>query len=235
MSQFQLITFDLDNTLWNVVPTLIKAEQTLSKWIKTNHPAAGEHYNLTAIQNIRIELVTTHPELQHNLTELRKRTLHAFFQQAGYSESQASEHANASFEIFYNARNEVTYYPGALRCLNRLAKKYTLGALSNGNANIEKVGLNELMSFHFSAESVGHPKPHRAMFDRALAINNHSPDKCLHIGDHPREDILAAQDLGFSTLWINFDKKAWPLDQPPGAELAHWDDCETTISNLENR
>jgi len=233
MPSFQLITFDLDNTLWDVTPTLIKAEQVLAQWIRSQHPDASTQYNLEAVQAIRDQLITSHPSLRHNLTELRKTTLKVFFQQTGSSETQATEHAKTSFEVFFEARNQVEYYPDALNCLTVLAKKYTLGALSNGNANIKKVGLNDVMSFHFNAESTGHAKPHRAMFDQALATQNYSPDQCLHIGDHPSEDILAAQQLGFHTLWINFDSKPWPLDQPPSAELTHWRDGETIIANLE--
>lgn len=234
MNAFQLITFDLDNTLWETPPVLVKAEQALFNWVKEHHPAASKHYNVTTIQKIRTELITAHPSLKHRLTDLRKQTLFAFFKSTGYPEKKALACANASFEVFYAARNNVTYYPGALKCLHRLAEKYPLGALSNGNANIEKVGLKEVMAFHFNAENSDHPKPHSAMFKRALATQNYPPNQCLHIGDHPTEDIRAAQALGMRTIWINFEEKPWPLDQPPCAQLNHWQDCESIISRLEN-
>ena len=70
--------------------------------------------------------------------------------------------------MFHDARNRVTFFPGALEVLETLADSYTLGALSNGNADLKRIGIRELFGFHHSAESIGRRKPEPDMFRAAL-------------------------------------------------------------------
>ena len=52
--------------------------------------------------------------------------------------------------------------------LELLAQRYTLGALTNGNADIYKTDAAQYFDFAFSAEDMGASKPHPAMFQAAL-------------------------------------------------------------------
>ena len=38
MTIIKSISFDLDDTLWPLMPNIIKAEETTNKWIKENFP-----------------------------------------------------------------------------------------------------------------------------------------------------------------------------------------------------
>ena len=37
------ITLDLDDTLWPVLPTLLRAEETLAAWLASQAPATASH------------------------------------------------------------------------------------------------------------------------------------------------------------------------------------------------
>ena len=40
-----MITFDLDNTLWDVEPALLRAEQAQQDWLRRHRPGAVEAYD----------------------------------------------------------------------------------------------------------------------------------------------------------------------------------------------
>ena len=64
----------------------------------------------------------------------------------------------------------------------------------------------------FSSE-VGWRKPHRAIFERALALLGADPDRTLMVGDRLREDVGGAAALGMATcqaLWFAADPSAGP-------------------------
>jgi putative hydrolase of the HAD superfamily len=118
--------------------------------------------------------------------------------------------------VFHDARNRVTFFPGALEVLETLADSYTLGALSNGNADLKRIGIRELFGFHHSAESIGRRKPDPDMFQAALLSAGVRPEQALHVGDHPVEDVDAARQHGFHAVWANLIDLRWPgdLDKP---------------------
>ena len=100
-------------------------------------------------------------------------------------------------------RNKVILFPETEHILQNLSHKYPLIALSNGNADLSMIGIDNFFAKHYSAESIGKAKPHNAMFNAALAFTKCNAQQALHIGDHATEDINAAQTLGMHTIWFN--------------------------------
>ena len=235
MATLKLITFDLDNTLWDATQVIARAEQAFQNWLTQQHPTVIQQLGQENISAIRLQVIRDNPDLLHNLSLLRQKSIGQIFLTAGYTHEQSQTLAQEGFEVFFEARNQVIYYRGALDCIQQLAQKYTLGALSNGNACIKKVGLNQWMNFHFNSENTGYAKPHPTMFEKALATTNCTAEQCLHIGDHPEQDIEAAANLGLKTLWINFNQQTWDKEILPDAELNHWHDAEQIIQSIENK
>ncbi len=138
------------------------------------------------------------------------------FIDAGVGNKEARHIAADACLVFHDARNRVTFFPGALEVLETLADSYTLGALSNGNADLKRIGIHELFGFHHSAESIGRRKPDPDMFQAALHSAGVQPEQALHVGDHPVEDVDAARRHGFHAVWANLIDLRWPgdLDKP---------------------
>ncbi len=151
MPGLQLITFDLDNTLWPVDEVIRRAEETTSAWLQREHPEVAEQLGSERIRQMRDQLVAQDPGYSHNLTALRRDAMAAGFQAAGYARAEAVKRATDAFHVFHEARNEVVFFPGALDILGVLADSYELGALTNGNADLERIGIDHLFSFHHSA------------------------------------------------------------------------------------
>ena len=217
MAALKLITFDLDNTLWPVDEVIRRADRRCADWIAERYPEAAAHMNRDTMMRIRDQLLRDKPGYVHNLTALRRDALAQGFREAGYCTNEAAQLADQSFRVFHDARNEVVFFPGALEVLEMLADSYQLGALSNGNADLRKIGIHDLFDFHHSAESVGRRKPEPDMFLAALKSAGVSAHQAVHVGDHPEEDIHAARRQGFHAVWANLLDQSWPehLDQHP--------------------
>lgn len=218
----KLITFDLDNTLWHADPVIIKAEHAQWQSIINLCPNALNEFTPSSLKQLKCEIIDKNPHLRHKLSALRKEILFHLFIRCGVSKTQADLFSKRVFSDFLNVRNQVELFPSALHLLTELKKKYTIIALSNGNADLKKIGLDHLFDAHFHAENVDNPKPHSDMFLAALDYANTNPEESLHIGDHPEQDILAANTLGFKTAWVNLLEQSWPNNiQKAHYEITH--------------
>lgn len=228
-SGIKLLTFDLDNTLWDVNTVILNAEATMQAWLSVNYP---QWLNLgpQRLSELRQHIYTQQPNIRHDLTALRKAVLLQLLQESGYTHAAALSGANAAFDAFFQARNQVTFYDGVLPTLATLKNQHLLYALSNGNADIHQVGLGHVFTHHFSAASVGQAKPHPAMFEAALTHAGVNPEAVVHIGDHPEQDVAAAQALGIRSIWINFDNQDWPLNKPADAEVKQFEQIKDILA-----
>jgi putative hydrolase of the HAD superfamily len=134
------------------------------------------------------------------------------FTEHGFSAGEARKIAEEAFLVFHRARNQVTFFPGALEVLEQLADSYQLGALTNGNADLQQIGIAGLFSFHHSAETIGKRKPAPDMFQAALASAGVDASQAVHVGDHPLEDVHAAREHGMHAIWANLIDLDWPVD-----------------------
>ena len=228
----KLITFDLDNTLWDVNPVLLRAEKQLQEWIRQELPQAAPHYHRDNLLVLRRQFVDERPEMANLPTALRKAILDACFRQAGLSGPNLEEAVETAFSTFHRARNEIEFFPETIPLLESLAREFSLIALSNGNADVQLVGLGDYFDAHFSADSVGKPKPDPAMFEAALKHAGVAPEQAVHIGDHPEEDIEAAQNIGYRTIWFNPEKKNWQKSRQPDREVNQLNQLVTIIKEL---
>ncbi len=217
-----LLTFDLDNTLWDVNKIIRRAETAMRAWLDDHYP----HWQALGVQRLielRQYVYQQQPDIRHDLTALRKAVLLQLLLESGYTTAEAQTGSESAFEAFYQERNQVELFNGVLSTLATLRQRYALYALSNGNADIQRAGLGHLFSQQFSAASVGQAKPHPAMFEAALTHAGINADAAVHIGDHPEQDVAAAQAVGMRSIWVNYDNQAWPLTRPADAEIQHFD------------
>lgn len=214
----KLITFDLDDTLWDTAPVIASAEVVLRDWLQANAPNLGgvpvEH-----LYAIRERLVQAEPGLKHRISALRRRVLFQALAEAGYSEKHAQALANEGFEVFLHARHQVEVFPEVQPVLEILRHRYMLGVITNGNADVHRLGLSDYFRFALCAEDLGIGKPDPAPFREALQRGQVSASAAVHVGDHPGDDIAGAQRAGLRAVWFNPQGKAWQGEQAPDAEI----------------
>lgn len=209
----KVITFDLDNTLWDVEPALLRAEQAQQDWLREHRPGAVEAYDHAALWEFKKSVWKRHPQLLHHVSQMRIQMLYELQLAAAYDEELARSGAEQAFAVFLDERHKVQLYEEALEVLEELAVRYTLGALTNGNADIYKTDAGDYFDFAFLAEDVGAAKPHQDMFHAALQQAQVSAHNIVHVGDNPEHDISGARGVGMHTVWMNSQGTEWP-DMP---------------------
>ena len=208
----RLLCFDLDDTLWPVRPVIIRAEHRLRNHLDAVAPQVHQRLGPEDFAAFREARLGADPTLRHRLSALRRLVLEDALRASGYEEAETL--AAEAFEVFFDARNDVAYFEGTLEALEALSRRYTLAALSNGNADIQRLGLERIFAFHFNAEGVGAPKPQPAMFEAALQRAGLGPEQAVHIGDHAVDDVQGAAAVGMKTVWVNESGAPWPGPGP---------------------
>ncbi len=211
MPEIRAITLDLDNTLWNIFPTIERAEANSYSLLKQIYPRVAERYSIEDVRDLREELFESLPHIRHDFTELRRQVYIHMLQACGYSLDGVDD----LIERFLHDRNQLTLYPDSLPALNSLYDKYPLVSLSDGNSDLEKVGIRDFFVGCVYAADVGFLKPHYAGFLRACEIANSKPEETLHIGDHPESDIDGAKNAGLRTMWMRRNGEKWEKDYEP--------------------
>ena len=214
----QLITFDLDDTLWDTAPVIANAEVVLRDWLAGNAPDVGE-LPVAQLAAIRERLVTAQPDLKHRISALRRQILFHALAEAGYAPVQARALADEAFEVFLHARHLVEPFADVQPTLEILRARYTLGVVTNGNANVRRLGISDYFHFALCAEDLGIGKPDPAPFHEALRLGQAQASAAVHIGDHPSDDIAGAQRAGLRAIWYNPQGKAWTGEGRPDAEI----------------
>lgn len=235
----QALTFDLDDTLWAVEPVIELANQTLWSWLEERAPRFTQAYQFSDLAEgsaLRAQVLSRYPEIAHSVTLIRLKLLETALADLGYPVADAQTLAAQAFAAFMEARHQVTLFAHARTSLETLHRQgLRLGALSNGNAQVKRTGLADLFEFQLNADQVGQAKPHPLMFEQALAYLQLNPTQVVHIGDHPVNDVEAAQALGIWTVWVNLSGQAWPGGRPADVEIRSLADLPDAIAQLQAR
>ena len=202
------ISFDLDDTLWTCEDVIARAEAAVYDWLEMHYPRITAEFDLDAMRRIRLETAQARPALQADLTALRHETLAWHARRAGYDPALAE----TAVEVFLAERHRVELFDDVRPAIESLRGRFRLVALTNGNADVHRVGIGDWFDVALSAADVGTPKPDPAMFRRACESLSIRPGDLLHVGDDPLRDIHAAHRFGARTFWINRFAGEWPGD-----------------------
>ncbi|MEP7187266.1 MAG: HAD family hydrolase [Rhodanobacter sp.] len=228
--RIQALTLDLDDTLWPVVPALERADKAVDDWLRHHHPEVARAWPIAAMRQLRARMATQRLDLAHDFTTQRQLTLQHAFDSCGVEAAPIE----ALWEIYFAARNSVELYPDSLPALQRIAARWPVASLTNGNADLERIGIHAHFAHHVSARDRGVAKPDVRIFLAAADLLGVEPEHILHVGDDPYMDVVGARDAGLHTAWINRDRRPWPtelgpapeLDLPDMAALADWLDAQ---------
>ena len=233
--KYKLITFDLDDTFWDIAPVIIKAEKDTRKWL---HKEVGEIEwgSMNDFLGIREELIKTTPSLEWDISLLRKEVYKQKLKALIPDESERDQMINKAYSMFLEKRHEVTFYEGVYDAIKSLASKYHLGILTNGNADIYKYAIRKYFDFSKNSFDVKDNKPNKPHFESAKnACKDISYNEMIHIGDHQINDVFGAHDLGIKAIWFNNKDDEWSQSFDKPDEFSNWNDCTKLIEEIDAR
>jgi putative hydrolase of the HAD superfamily len=213
----ELITVDLDDTLWPCMATIRRAEDALYEWLSDRAPRLTDVHDQASLREHRRGVMRSNPRIAHDLTAVRRGSLAALLPRFGYDPALSHQ----ALEVFLTHRNRVEPFPDVVPALRALAPTYRLVSITNGNSDVARTPLRGLFDLSLTAADVGAAKPDPALFLSALRWAGLNPSRAIHLGDHPHLDVQAARDVGMRAIWVNRDSRAWPAGlAPPIAEVA---------------
>jgi 2-haloalkanoic acid dehalogenase type II len=223
------ITFDLDDTLWDIWPVVERAEQLLHHWLAVRYPRIPERFTPLELRELSGEVSAIRPEIAHDRTLLRKEALWLAARRTGYAEFDVE----GAFAVYFIARNAVEPFAEVRPTLERLARRYALASLSNGNADLRLIGLDDLFSISLNAIEVGAAKPEPLMFEEVCRLLGMPPNQIVHVGDDPEHDVQGGQNAGFHTVWVNRAGRDWPGGPRADAEIGGLAELEAVLADWE--
>ena len=90
MKKIKLITFDLDDTFWDIEPVIINAERSTRKFLE-NYIGKQEWGSLSDFLSFRRELIEIDPSLEWDIKGLRRAIYQNKILDSGYSDKDSFE------------------------------------------------------------------------------------------------------------------------------------------------
>ncbi len=206
LDRIQAITLDLDDTLWPVWPTIRRAEQVLVDWLAQHAPQAATLARDAEVHKaIRQSVNARHAARAHDLSFLRCEAIRELLRQAGHDPALAEP----AFEVFFAERQRVDLFDDALPALAFWSARYPVVALSNGNADVHRVGLGAHFHASVSARETGVAKPDARIFEAAARAAGVPPEAVLHVGDDAHLDAVGALAVGMQVAWLDRAGQGW--------------------------
>lgn len=209
------LTLDLDDTLWPVWPAIQRAEALLHAWLAERAPATAARHDIAALRALRDQVAREHPARSHDLSWLRLASIEQALRDAGDDPALAA----AAFEVFLEGRHRVELYPDVAQALATLARHFPLLALTNGNADLQRIGLAGHFVGALSARELGVGKPDPRIFLAACERLGCAPHQVLHVGDDWLLDVEGGHAAGLHTVWL---RRPGHPDKPDGATAQPW-------------
>ena len=218
ISKIRAISLDLDDTLWPIWPTIERAEKVLHDWLNDHAPMAAALFSSpTALREIRDYMAANRPDLKSDLSAIRRESIRLALYRAGENPLLAE----TAFEVFFAERQRVDLFDDVLPALEFLAQRYPIVSLSNGNADVHRVGLGKYFRASITAREFGVGKPDPRIFHAAAGAVDAEPQEVLHIGDDATLDVLGAINSGMQTAWVNRADHMWPHERQPHLVLTN--------------
>ncbi|HZO36019.1 MAG TPA: HAD family hydrolase [Solirubrobacteraceae bacterium] len=208
--RIRAITFDLDDTLWPFAPVAARIETALRAWLTEQAPRTAARFDRDAAFALLIALRDELPELANRPGELRREALRRMLVASG----DDPKLADPGLAVVLQARQQVDLYPEVTNAMDRLAARFPLLALTNGNADLELTGVAHWFCDIVSASRTGFGKPDTRIFHLACDRLGFAPAEVLHVGDNLEVDVAGALEAGMQAAWIHRELDG---EAPPGA------------------
>lgn len=203
LGKIRALSFDLDDTLYDNVPIINRAEDLLQRELERRYDLAGTQADAAFWKEQRVSALHDEPELEHDVTELRIRTLERGFEFLGRPLKGGRGEARALIDYFIWVRSQIAVPDTSTGLLADLRQRYQVAAVSNGNSDIAQDGLKPYFSYDLRPTLHRFKsKPAPDLFHEYARLLNIPPCEILHVGDDPVTDVQGAVEAGCQCAWL---------------------------------
>ncbi|MCY7294651.1 HAD-IA family hydrolase [Alteromonas sp. a30] len=194
------ITFDLDDTLYDNHPFIQLAEREQFQFMHQHFPTS-QSIEKHQWHQLRQDVISESPSYAGDMIKLRRAVLRKGLALSGLVGDELNDAVERVYQHFYHHRSNFEVRSEVVQVLEALAERYPLVAITNGNVDLSRVGIEPYFSLalHASAEQPRKPSPF--MFESAKSHLNLPSNEILHVGDNLKKDVWAALNCGFRAGW----------------------------------
>ncbi len=125
----------------------------------------------------------------------------------------------------FERRQRFYTFPDVEETLKQLKKEYRLAMLTNGAPDLQrekvaKSGVESYFEIIVVSGEVGVGKPNPKIFWEVLNQLNISPEQAVMVGDNMSRDILGANEVGITSVWINHEGSTDMENVEPDYEIS---------------
>ncbi|WP_338559160.1 5-amino-6-(5-phospho-D-ribitylamino)uracil phosphatase YigB [Erwinia sp. E_sp_B04_7] len=199
------MTFDLDDTLYDNHPVILRTTRESHAFLQSYHPALNG-FSVERYQQLRDTLREQEPDIYHDVSEWRRRAVELAMLDAGLTSAESESGSRAVMAHFAQWRSQIEVPEETHHTLAALAERIPLVAITNGNAEPHLFGLDKYFKFILRAGPDGRAKPYQDMYHLAAEKLALPPESILHVGDDLTTDVAGAVRCGMQACWINLRK-----------------------------
>lgn len=230
-TSIKAVLFDLDDTLWSILPVLEQAEILLHDWLAIHAPAVAERYSIEMLRSRRRALMQAEPHYRIDLWGLRHATLCEVLREANADIALAEQ----AMIVFSTARNAVIPFKDVVPGLARLNTRLAVGSISNGFADLQAIGIAHHFKVSIAAHRFGSAKPDPQIFHAACSALGVLPQQAVYVGDDLVLDVQGAQNAGLRAIWMNRFKRRLPAGCQPDAVCTTLHGLESWLADMADK
>lgn len=227
-----LVTLDGDGTLWDFESAMLHALAHAAN-LMTSWDLRVDGQLPTAAELLRDRDEVGHRHHGQGLTMERLRWLAFERSLARAGVSGRPDLIQSLYEHFMDLRHDgVRLFADALPSLAALRESCKLALITNGNTDLQRLGLEGTFDLVLSAQSCHLWKPDPRIFHLAVAELGCQTAQSLHAGDHQRDDVQGAQAAGLRSVWVNRTSARKEVWCQPDAEIPSLLDLPSALNRL---
>ncbi|OBX07323.1 HAD family hydrolase [Gallibacterium salpingitidis] len=205
----KVITFDLDDTLYDNYFVIRNAEQVFLECLQQLADV-----NVDQWADYKQQMLQEDPVRYEDVIAWRIAAATRLLQQQGKTGDEINKIIATAMEQFVESRHKIDVPKQNQQFLTELAKVYPLVSISNGNVYPPRIGLNQFQLMLRGGEH-GRAKPHIDLFQQTADYFHCNINEILHVGDNLITDVQGAIINGCQAVWVNTNNQ--PLTAFPEA------------------
>jgi len=223
----KLLSFDLDNTLYDNRPVIRVAESKNKEYLSQEFKKQNIDFDFEEFLSIRNELMNlkdlggnNYNNQLENLTYLRHQVLKRFCERLNDSE----QICQTALDLFLQYRSQVSVPNEIIRLLNSLCERFVVVSVTNGNCDPYQTSMGKYFKKHYAPNHGFRAKPHQHMLETIKQDFDVRSENILHIGDQLDTDGKAAENANCQFYQFS------PFEL--GQSVS--DSCEQLIAHLQH-
>jgi putative hydrolase of the HAD superfamily len=227
----RVLSFDLDNTLHDFTAASRHALEIVRRRMLACSGAPDEALSLDVVID---DLLVTADAMERPYARIHALRIEAFTRtlaRLGREDRALAE--ELSYLYLAHRFDACRLFDGAVSVLSALRASYRLCAVSNGEQDLGRLGLEGVFETVVFAEAAGVDKPDPRIFRLAMERMRCAPPEFVHVGDSLRTDVLGAQRAGARAVWYNPAGKAAPHGSAPDGEIRSLSDLPGLLADFE--